>query len=181
MRFLRILSLCGLLLPLFSALASDQSLLKNGAFTFGGDRPEDWQVRSYTTMKEAGEAGEVTLDPESYHTESPSLKLANAASTEYTFVTQTLMVDPHTSYVLRGWIKEKIEELAGGGMGVRMAVGDGANGDIFAASKPGAASEDWERIEVPFNSGDNDSVRVFLYIHHAVGSAWFDDVEVLAE
>ena len=176
-----VLAFCCLLLLSFSASASDQSVLKNGTFSSGGQRPEDWQTRSVATTGDAGTVGEVTLDAETYHTESPSAKLENKSSTEYTFVSQIINVEPHTPYLLKGWVKEKVEELGGEGRGVRMAVANAADGNIFAVSKSGSGSGDWEHVEVPFNSGDNDSVRIFLYLHQATGTAWFDDIEVVAE
>lgn len=77
-------------------------------------------------------AGEVALDLEVYYTEFPSLRLSNGYSDEYTFVSQTIEVEPYTQYVLQSWVKGKVEELAGENAGgIRLAVADGIGGNIL--------------------------------------------------
>lgn len=179
MKRLSILSFCGLFLLMCPAGASDEPLLKNGDFSLGGDRPDQWRIR---TNEPDTPAGEMVLDSDVYHAESPSVRLTNLSSDEYTFVSQIIKVEPDTPYVLQGWVKGKMEELAGDDAGgIRLAVADGINGNIFALSKRDAVTEDWQLIKVRFNSGENESIRIFLYIHHAIGVAWFDDVEIVKE
>lgn len=160
-------------------VAGEEPLLKNGDFALDGERPVEWLVRG---AEPGNPVGHAELDFEVHHTESPSLRLSNASPDEYTFVSQVVAVEPGTPYILQGWVKGRIEELGGDQAGgIRMAVADGTEGNIFAVSKRDDVSEEWKPIKVPFNSGENESIRVFLYLHHATGVAWFDDVEVVKE
>ncbi len=88
----------------------------------------------------------------------------------------TADVKPHSNYRLSGWIKTDIV-VSSVGVGARLAI----HGQPFFTSAL-KGTRDWTRVEIPFNSHTNESLRINCQLDSrgsAAGQAWFDDIELV--
>lgn len=93
---------------------------------------------------------------------------------------QDVLVDPHTDYVLSGWIKtENVQQSEDPGYA-------GANIGLFNTWEhtPGLfGSNDWTFVSMEFNSGDYVQITIACRLGHwggtATGTAWFDDITLV--
>jgi hypothetical protein len=95
-------------------------------------------------------------------------------------LTQNVLVDPHTDYVLSGWIKtENVQQSEDPNYA-------GANIGLFDTWEhtPGLfGSHDWTFVSMEFNSGDYVQITIACRLGHwggtATGTAWFDDITLV--
>ncbi|MCP4536209.1 MAG: ABC transporter permease subunit [Chloroflexi bacterium] len=92
---------------------------------------------------------------------------------------QTMQVEPHTTYVLSGWIKTEDVQHGGG------AVVAGANLDVYGTWDHTPAllgTNDWTYVEVEFDSGYNKKIEIACRLGHwgsiASGTIWCDDIDL---
>jgi len=86
-------------------------------------------------------------------------------------------VEPRSTYRLSGWIKTENVNTTGNARGALMNL----HNIQPTATKAVSGTSDWTRVEVLFETGDQDSVDVnclFGGWGPATGRAWFDDVRL---
>lgn len=132
-------------------------------------------------MAAPGEAGAVSVDANVPFRGARSLRVHHERATSYSRGQQAIKVEPGQRYYFRVWMKgENIqpEELLGGSMGARMYV-EGIGGRDHATGRQ-AGTFGWRQLQIgPFDSGQGGKITVMCYLHHATGTAWFDDIEVI--
>lgn len=93
---------------------------------------------------------------------------------------QRVVVRPHASYRLSGWIRTDDVKVAGWKAqgGARLAVPE-----LDAASQGIAGTNGWTRVELSFDAGDREVVTVEARLGRpqggATGAAWFDALELV--
>ena len=108
------------------------------------------------------------------HTGSRSVSIVSTenSNASWLFIAK---VRPHTNYRLSGWIKTD-NVVSSRGVGARLVLHDLP---FFTRALKGA--NDWTQVEVPFNSGENELIKIGCQLDgsgNAAGQAWFDDVEL---
>jgi hypothetical protein len=112
------------------------------------------------------------------HSGTKSVKIEAPIPNDAAWI-QTANVQPDTLYFLSGWAKTD-------GVGHTVDTVDaGANFSIlntFTASPGLFGTQDWTRTGVLFNSGTSSQLglaaRIGMYSGTAIGTAWFDDVQL---
>ncbi|NJN17100.1 MAG: hypothetical protein HC822_12910 [Oscillochloris sp.] len=161
------------LLPILAATAtnSGENLVTNGGFEQAGG----WQIDQFQPLSQ------LSFDDTVAHSGRRSAKIVSSHENDTRFV-QTIHVQPHSEYLLSGWIKT--EHVARSSQAVQA----GANLSFFELTfeytPPQQGTNDWTYVEMPFNSGDHSrltlAVRLGFYSGITAGTAWFDDVQVRA-
>lgn len=92
---------------------------------------------------------------------------------------QPVTVEPDTNYRLSGWIRT---ENVAGAQGALLNVHE-LQGAVTVRTPAVTGSKDWTRVETTFNSGDHRTLTInclFGGWGRSTGTAWFDDVELVA-
>ena len=146
------------------------NLLPNPSFEDQSDgKPVAWETFSWlgTPTFEYAQTG---------RTGSRSLMISSAEGVDSAWHAR-VSVEPHATYRLSGWIKTENVETTGNARGALMNL----HNIQPTATKAVKGTSDWTRVEVLFESGDQDSVDVnclFGGWGPATGKAWFDDVRL---
>ncbi len=107
-----------------------------------------------------------------------ALRITQSHAGAYTNLCQMVTCQRLTNYVATGYIKA--QDVVRRGIGVNLFIGD-KNGHSVGDPIPEELHQgtyDWTRVVIPFNSGPNDVISVFPYLHEATGTVWFDDLEL---
>lgn len=150
------------------------NLLSNASFEDLSDgRPVGWR-----TMNHGGRA-QFTVDNVG-HSGSHSVRISATGGADSSW-SMTVPVEPRTEYRLSAWIKtEGLEKR--GALGALLNIHelqDPENG----ATRPIDGTRDWTPVQLTFNSGELQQLTVnclFGGWGRATGTAWFDDVELVA-
>jgi len=175
-------------LVLFSALAPSQipaqaaahatNLLDNGSFELSNadpnGRPLGWTTSAWL------DNAVFTWDDTQAVNDHKSVKISSLPSlTADGRWEQTVMVQPHTEYLLSGWIKtENVGHTD-------QLVDAGANLSLYGTwtFTPGLfGTHDWTYVNLPFNSGSSSQVTIAARLGYwaggTTGTAWFDDLRL---
>lgn len=149
----------------------DGPSLRNGGFEqFKEDRADDWSF--------IDKPGEMTfIDTTVIHDGRASLRvqdvLANEPDHRHARACQTLRVKPFRYYHVSVWIRT--QDWNGGDVRIAAIGGDGASLNFHMP--PLAASQDWTRADITFNTLDNTRVNLYLGTWDGrQGTLWWDDV-----
>lgn len=165
-----------------------QNLVKNSCFQ---EINPDGSIKDWTIYPAKPKGGvEITIDTTNSHSGGQSVRIYNPTEKYYTRVDQAhIPCKPHTNYIVRGYAKVKdINSTIKGG--ARIFVGPGKMqypivqfGPQFLQWEkklPYPLNFEWTKFEsTVFNSGINKELGLTLYLRHASGTVWFDDIEIL--
>ncbi len=147
------------------------NLIPNPSFetiSGAGTMPASWRVRNY-----AGRATAAIDEPG--HDSGHALRIDSQRGADSSLFVN-VPVDPNADYKLSAWIKTK-DLKATTGMGALLNV------HLSETRTPAVTgTTDWKKVEIRFNSGDRKTVSInCLYggFGQAIGTAWFDDVELV--
>ncbi len=156
------------------AVAQPLPLLNTGfeAQAEGTGLPAAWETK-------VAEDGSVALDDDVCFQGARSLRFRQSSATSYSYVFQAIPNRPPNRRLLATvWVK--CENVRVRGIGPRLYCGyEGglchhARGPVLDE----AGNCDWQRLSVPFNTRDKQQVLIYLYLHEATGTVWFDDLRV---
>lgn len=153
---------------------ASEELYQNGDFEYAtGDRFAGFAFQDGigkisfrdTAVKHSGQA--------SLRIENPG---TNGESSGNARVMQSLAVQPYHSYLLKAWIKSEAFDHASSVNALSLS----PQGKSLAfAELQVKATQDWQPIQVSFNSQDNREARVYLGVWGGgKGKLWIDDVSV---
>jgi len=138
----------------------------------GAGLPAAWEAK-------VAEDGAVALDGAVFHEGSKSLRFRQLSPTSYSYVLQAIPNHrPNQRLLATVWVK--CENVRVRGIGPRLFCGyEGglchhARGPVLDE----AGNCDWQKLSVPFNTRDKRHVLIYLYLHEATGTVWFDDLRV---
>jgi hypothetical protein len=168
-------ALCALVLtPL--ACAQQADILRNPGFE--AVDAEGWAVGWERWPSPGPEPGAVSLDANMAFRGERALRLHHERASSYTRGQQAITVERNQRYYFSVWVKGEGITPGPGSMGARLYV-EGIGGKD-AATERQVGTFDWKQLQIgPFDSGDDDTVFVLCYLHEAIGTVWYDDVQVI--
>lgn len=159
--------------------ASSLNLVSNSSMEEGvylpTNSPNNWRSDQWDST-----LGTVfSWDDRVAHSGSKSVKINSPVANDARWL-QDISVQPNTNYILSGWIKTENVEHSG------QPVDAGANLTLFNTwthSEGVYGTTNWQFVQLSFNSGDNLNVtiggRLGYWGGTTVGTAWFDDIQLL--
>ena len=141
----------------------------------GFDDSEGNSVAGWTVERQ-GEG--VSTDREGTHAGKGCLRIARTEKGT-TRVWQDVTALPHHRYELSAFIRLK---GVVGGTAYTEVYGlnsDGSLGDWLGCAEQIRGDRDWQRIAAAFDSGSYTRLQIYVRIHEAAGTAWFDDVALI--
>ena len=139
----------------------------------GDSRPDAWVLK-------VAEPGAVAIDSVTKHSGAGAVRIRHENVSSYSYVMQEL---ENTSrgqrFIATVWIK--CQDVHVVGIGPRLYCGY-EGGLCHAARGPeldASGSCDWQKLAVPFNTRDKARVAIYLYLHEASGTVWFDGLSVV--
>jgi hypothetical protein len=132
--------------------------------------PAGW---GFGTVKGA-ENDTVALDAGEKYAGSRSARITQKEEATYSSVRQEIKVERNSVYKVSCFGKTEGIRKAAGGLGARLFVG----GKASTLGSKEITWEQWRETSFTFESGENDKVSVIVYLHQAIGKAWFDEVSV---
>ena len=152
------------------SLASE-NLIYNGDFRIQQNgKPFEWYPMQ-------AEANAISLEDDVNDDGRTFLKISHEKKESYSLVQQMISVQPDSTYILTGRVKTANVVVDEGGMGPRVFVGDKI-GNAVAVSSAFHGTTPWRDIKVEIKTGSNKLLTVFLYLHKASGTVWFDDLKL---
>jgi len=159
------------------------NLLSNPGFEEDKDAnglPDGWRVKPDTGEPK----NPIMLDKTEKHSGKYSVKIKHQLDTSYSrFRGGDFKPNPNTDYVASCWVKidweDKIKTSIPGSLGVELFIGDELGNTLAASKKLFQTAGAWQRIVVPFNSGNHSLFSFILYLHQGAGTVWFDDAELI--
>lgn len=150
---------------------ADGNLLSNGDFESGSVLP--WRGGAWGNEPELSQCS-AALDRKIRHGGKASLRLCGRRAY---FCSETVPVTPNALYKLGGWLRCSGAEKAALHLIRRGADGRSLDEEITAESISG--DRDWTYADVVFDSGEAQSVLVWLWLPGArTGTAWFDQISL---
>ena len=160
------------------------AFVPNGSFESDSNRdamPDEWQVATFDSP------AVTQWDREVAHTGAASVCIDDSKHPEGTawrensgrwITAQSRECQAGQTYTLRGWIRTQLTE---GHARLVLAWFTGGTWLDEDGSEPVTGVTDWGEHSVTVVAPEKaDSVRVYLMLNSAVGSAWFDDVEMVS-
>lgn len=152
-----------------------KNLVANPSFeTVQNGKPVNWSTVSYNGSARAEVANEG-------HTGNHSVKITSSQGSDTSWSTK-VSVKPRTDYRLSAWIKTENVRKVGAAHGALLNIHE-LQDPVHGATKPLLGDNDWTQVRLDFNSGDQSQLTVnclFGGWGRAMGTAWFDDVELTA-
>lgn len=162
-----------------------RNLLPNGGFESGsGEGPEGWQPESPNGSTAAWSADVARSG-------TRSLLLMDSFNDDSTYrarwsLTRPIAVEPGSAYLLRLWVRSK--GVTPGSVWVRVAYDNDEGESIDKDTRQIGLSSRWSEVRMVFGPPDygEDSPRtaadmtISLELDHSPGSAWFDDMMLVA-
>lgn len=167
------LILCALAFGLhFSHAAAQQptvvktNLLTNPSFENG---MEGWSFAAHDKH------GTVAVDTVEKHDGKNSIRIDNPAGDD-SFLQQTVTVKPKTRYRLTGYLKTKDVVVKSTGASISLAGG-------FDRTEAFSGKQNWKKVSFEFDTGGMDTIKIGPRLGHyssmAMGTAWFDDLQLI--
>jgi uncharacterized delta-60 repeat protein len=158
------------------------NLLRNSSFENGRLLPSDWRRDAYIYREDLF-AWDTT---ESYRGErSVMISIAPGMPNDARWI-QTVPVEPHTRYRLRGWIKTVDVAPSGQAVqaGANLSILDVTlNSGFTFSSPPLFGDNDWTEVVLEFDSGAHTQLtvaaRLGMYSGTTTGTAWFDHIRLV--
>lgn len=149
------------------------NLIRNSSFEqVTGERPNGWRPVTHSGR------GELVL-ADVGRTGNRSVRITSEQGGDLSWAV-TARVQPNTDYRLTGWIKTQGLEKRGNALGALLNVHE-LQDPVNGATKPVTGDRDWTQVTLDFNSGQMTQVTInalFGGWGRAVGTAWFDDLEL---
>jgi hypothetical protein len=133
--------------------------------------PQDWGA----FILYSNETATYTSDSDIAWNGAYSLRIKHALADTYTAVFQTYAVKPYSWYKVSCMAKTNCQKKNQYSGGAKLFVA--STGYSQAAIIPDSQSI-WQEASVKVYSGANTSITVYLYLHKASGSVWFDNIKV---
>ncbi|TXK85038.1 Ig-like domain-containing protein [Paenibacillus sp. N3.4] len=159
---------------------NNSMIVPNNSFENGATSPDNWadSVWGGTPIR--------TWDTVTSRTYGHSVKIANAASGDYggwSLADSSLIgVNPGTAYTLKAWVKsENVNAVDGAHLGITYYKSDGTTvtGSTYLSGNL-KGTNNWTPIEATATApADAAKIRLDLRLK-GTGTAWFDDVELVA-
>ncbi len=174
-RFLLLVMMAILMLPIVSFAEAGANLLENGDFEVldGDGLPRGWYTDAYRTM-EGVTLYSVTQDA---HSGQNAAVVENLGLNDARFA-QTVSVEPESMYRLSGYIRA--DQIPDSGRGANLSIAD-----VFVFSESIFDSENgWIYVEMYGETGENQRevtvyARVGGYSGESIGKAAFDDLALV--
>ncbi|MBP7951087.1 MAG: ThuA domain-containing protein [Verrucomicrobiales bacterium] len=153
--------------------AAPVNLLTNPGFEESqGAGPRAWNVRTYSG------SADHALDTAVARTGKNSLRISSKTGADSSWHFD-LPVEPHSDYLLTGWVKtDKLATLRGGkGAMLELHHLNGAQ----PATAPLKGTQNWTQLTLPFSTGPQKEISINLLYGgwgHATGTAWWDDLSL---
>jgi len=149
------------------------NLIRNSSFEqVTGERPNGWRPVTHNG------SGQLTL-ADTGRSGTRSIRITSEDGGDLSWAV-TARVQPNTDYRLTGWIKTQGLEKRGNALGALLNVHE-LQDPVGGATKPVTGDNDWTQVMLDFNSGQMTQVTInalFGGWGRAVGTAWFDDIEL---
>lgn len=162
-------------LSLSAGACLGQNLIPNPSFEKADSPasrgPSGWGVELWPTQRVRGAYADIGHD--GTHSVMLSCEADRGAAGQWI---QKVHLKPFSKYRFTGWIKT--ENISGNGAGGANFVLHGANYDHKPAI---TGAQDWTRVEITFDTGYSDGVRVACYFGdggEVTGKAWYDDLSM---
>jgi len=168
--------------PLQRAPEENRNLLTNASFeqiSMGGS-PRRWELRKWQSI------GAGNIDTTIAYSGANSVTVSSEIPAHVSW-SQPIRVERQTVYVVSAMLRtadltnEQNPNYVLGANICILGIGDTSE-QIVGYSEPVLGTSDWRLIEVRFDSGNYDRIRVMLelggYGATATGTAWFDDVSL---
>ena len=159
-----------------ATVADVQSLLPSGGFEhFAGGRPEGWDWGD-------GLGVSLVQDFEHTHSGQSSLRMhrfKEGSEQGLSRIVKRVAVKPWHQYHLSFWMKTEQVKNPGAINVILRATPDGLGRDLNRDALPVAATQDWTRYDLLFNTFEFADIGVYLGAWGAeAGSIWLDDVDL---
>jgi hypothetical protein len=119
--------------------------------------------------------GTIAVDTVEKHDGKNSIRIDNPAGDD-SFLQQTVTVKPKTRYRLTGYLKTKDVVVKGTGANISLAGG-------FERTEAFDGKQNWKKVSFEFDSGALDTIKIGPRLGHysnmAMGTAWFDDLQLI--
>lgn len=155
----------------FDDAALPQNLLRNAGFEQGLDQ---WYV----------ESGKPIVDQRVASGGQQGLRFDGFAECAYTVVHVNVKIDPRRAYRLSFRMKTNLSA----GLACAQVIGLTAKGEAISYFSQDHTSEfcygrgvrDWHEVSVVFREFEprTDALNIYLQLHDAIGTVWFDDVRL---
>jgi alpha-N-arabinofuranosidase len=151
------------------ALHQDRLLVPNSSFeNIEGNLPKGWKMMTWQPK------ADFALDSSVSHSGKNSVRISSTEGSDASWMI-IVPVKPYSKYRLSGWIKTQ---------NLEPGTGQGALINFHGAgirTKAITGTQDWTRVELPFDSGANDAFSLNCLLGgwgKSKGTAWFDDVQL---
>lgn len=158
-------------LSLTQAAAQQPTVVKVNLFTNPSfeDGQTGWSFAAH------GKHGTIAVDTVEKHDGKNSIRIDNPAGDD-SFLQQTVTVKPKTRYRLTGYIKTKDVVVKGTGASISLAGG-------FDRTEAFTGKQNWKKVSFEFDTGGMDTIKIGPRLGHysnmAMGTAWFDDLQLI--
>ncbi|MBN8420051.1 MAG: hypothetical protein J0L73_14130 [Verrucomicrobia bacterium] len=104
-----------------------------------------------------------------------SIRIDNPAGDD-SFLQQTVTVKPKTRYRLTGYLKTKDVVVKSTGANISLAGG-------FDRTEAFSGKQNWKKVSFEFDTGGMNTIKIGPRLGHyssmAMGTAWFDDLQLI--
>lgn len=164
------------------------SLLADGAFeeaSAGGGSAKWRNVNvDWVPGQHEGPKTKPVIDSDVKRSGKSSLRIDHVEETQYTYVWQTVrskgvsVVKPNTDYVYTGYFR--VKDITGEGLGVKLYVckTDYHVGFALSEEPDYRREEEWQELQVHFNTGDHEIVHCGFIFKRRKGTVWVDDLRL---
>lgn len=155
--------------------AAEKNLIANGSF----ENETDGKPAAWNSVRYSG-TGEFTMANTGF-TGRRSVQISSERGGDLSWSTQ-VKVTPRTAYRLTSWIKTENVQARGNARGALLNIHELQDPE-GGATAPLTGNNGWTQAQLEFHSGDMEQVTVnclFGGWGRAAGTAWYDDVQLVA-
>jgi hypothetical protein len=147
-----------------------ENMLENPSFEFvDGDRLINW-------FASPAEPDAILQDNDEFVSGEHSVKIAHKKLDSYSWILQTVKVEPKSVYLLTGYIRTEDVAIDSTGLGPRIIIADGS-GNAISQVISSSGTNNWQEVKVEFRTEEETTINIIPYLHKAKGTVWFDDLK----
>ena len=180
--FFKIVFLFIISYSLLTAAEGADNILRNGSFS---TIKQDSKIPGEWSKGWPANQGQWKLDDKIFNSAPYSISIKNTDPDQDSIYTQAFPVKPDTRYKLSFWMKGD-NILSGNGKSGAVALIESTDGQklIITGSGKGEwrstdGSFDWQKVELFFNSANNEQLKISIALLKSSGTAWFDDITIV--